>query len=433
MNVTAFARKKAEPMVRGLVPQIEQENVLTLLERSLVFLSPATIGPVLMKMPWPRTAWNLANLYLASYVAEPSRDALGIVGLSAEHLYVSVGYFHRVGRFEDFVVHEMAHTFHNCKRATAGLRETRRREWLLDIDYRKRETFAYACEVYSRILEIGGAAQARERHVTEIEEREMPPDELVDPSESGADPDPRTIVKNVDRMLRLDGSLGVSAIVGLVDPEASSLTFVNAGHPGPLAVGEDMVELIEQPRTLPLGMIGREEVQAYSLQLVPSQLLVFYTDGLIELDRDIEANERRLRDVVLEVYEAKSSHPTDEIRRKMTRLSRATTSPSSRLPCPPVREARSTCSCPPRPRAPGPCATPSAGSRWRPGSSRGACSRSKSRSARRSPTSWNTPTARRSATSGCAPIARLRKSRLKSSTSDTGAPSAARAEAMGST
>lgn len=131
------------------------------------------------------------------------------------------------------------------------------------------------------------------------------------------DPDPRTIVKNVDRMLRLDGSLGVSAIVGLVDPEASSLTFVNAGHPGPLAVGEDMVELIEQPRTLPLGMIGREEVQAYSLQLVPSQLLVFYTDGLIELDRDIEANERRLRDVVLEVYEAKSSHPTDEIRRKM--------------------------------------------------------------------------------------------------------------------
>ena len=45
MNITAFARKKAEPMVRGLLPQIEQENVLALLERSLVFLSPATIGP----------------------------------------------------------------------------------------------------------------------------------------------------------------------------------------------------------------------------------------------------------------------------------------------------------------------------------------------------------------------------------------------------
>jgi anti-sigma regulatory factor (Ser/Thr protein kinase) len=131
------------------------------------------------------------------------------------------------------------------------------------------------------------------------------------------DPDPRTIVKNVDRMLRLDGSLGVSAIVGVVDPESSSLTFVNAGHPGPLVISEDKVELIEQPRTLPLGMIEHEEVKACTLQLVPSQLLVFYTDGLIESDRNIEANERRLRDVAMQVYDAKSSRPTDEIRRKM--------------------------------------------------------------------------------------------------------------------
>ena len=62
MNVTAFARKKAEPMVRGLFPRVEQENVLALLERSLLFLSPAMISGVLMKMPWPRTAWNLASI-----------------------------------------------------------------------------------------------------------------------------------------------------------------------------------------------------------------------------------------------------------------------------------------------------------------------------------------------------------------------------------
>jgi hypothetical protein len=48
--------------------------------------------------------------------------------------------------------------FHNCKRRTIGLRETRIREWLLDIDFKKREVFAYTCEFYSRILE-----QARDR------------------------------------------------------------------------------------------------------------------------------------------------------------------------------------------------------------------------------------------------------------------------------
>lgn len=38
---------------------------------------------------------------------------------------------------------------------------TRRREWLLDIDFRKRETFAHACETYNRILELGDTPAAR--------------------------------------------------------------------------------------------------------------------------------------------------------------------------------------------------------------------------------------------------------------------------------
>src|SRR5262249_28068040 len=69
--------------------------------------------------------------------------------------YVSPEYFSRDDPFDDFIVHEAAHIFHNCKRATVGIRTTRRKEWLLDIDYRKRETFAYSCEAYARIIECG--------------------------------------------------------------------------------------------------------------------------------------------------------------------------------------------------------------------------------------------------------------------------------------
>jgi hypothetical protein len=36
-----------------------------------------------------------------------------------------------------------------------GLPYTRRREWPLELAFAKRETFAYACEAYSRILELG--------------------------------------------------------------------------------------------------------------------------------------------------------------------------------------------------------------------------------------------------------------------------------------
>jgi len=41
--------------------------VLDVLGRSVVFLTPATIGAVLEQMPWLGTAWDLANLYLASF------------------------------------------------------------------------------------------------------------------------------------------------------------------------------------------------------------------------------------------------------------------------------------------------------------------------------------------------------------------------------
>jgi hypothetical protein len=77
------------------------------------------------------------------------------------------------------MVHEAAHIFHNCKRETIELPTTRRREWL-EIDYAKRETFAYSCEAYSRILELGKTRSARSKLLSELAEGPMPPDEHVD-------------------------------------------------------------------------------------------------------------------------------------------------------------------------------------------------------------------------------------------------------------
>lgn len=81
-------------------------------------------------------------------------------------------------------VHEAAHVFHNTKRATAGLKQARRREWLLPIDFEKRETFAYACEAYSRILEKGKRPAERQAlHGRLVESEEVPPDDRIDPEE----------------------------------------------------------------------------------------------------------------------------------------------------------------------------------------------------------------------------------------------------------
>jgi hypothetical protein len=181
LDLPAFTRKKVAPMVRGLFRRSEQETVLAALERSIVFLTPDTIEHVLRDMAWPHTAWNLANTYLGSFSAKLlSPDAPRVVGLSEETTcYVSMEYFAGKHRFADFVVHELAHVFHNCKRGTIGLPETRTREWLLDIEFRKRETFAYACEAHSRVLELGSTAVQRRVLLAELAAGPMPCDEMV--------------------------------------------------------------------------------------------------------------------------------------------------------------------------------------------------------------------------------------------------------------
>ncbi len=107
------------------------------------------------------------------------------MGVSQETTcYVSPEYFGENDPFADFIVHEAAHIFHNCKRRTVGLPETRTKEWLLDIEYRKRETFAYACEAYSRVLERGRTAAQRRALAHEYgKTTERISDERVEPGE----------------------------------------------------------------------------------------------------------------------------------------------------------------------------------------------------------------------------------------------------------
>ena len=181
----AWARAKFTPMVRGLFPKCERKIILGMLECSVVFLTPTTIATVLEKTQWLRTAWDLANLYLASFDVMPlSREGQEIAGLSEETTcYVAADYFSITDPFLDYVVHEAAHIFHNCKRKTLGLPATRNREWLLEIDFSKRETFAYACETYNQIIERGETRSDRDRLLSELEDRPVIWDERVDITE----------------------------------------------------------------------------------------------------------------------------------------------------------------------------------------------------------------------------------------------------------
>jgi hypothetical protein len=184
-DTVALARAKVAPMVRGLFPRSEQDVVLATLEKSVVFVTSDNIEELLLAPGFDHTAWVIANLYLVSLDVDVlGEDAPSIVGMSQETTcYVSPAYFAEEDPFADFLVHEVAHIFHNCKRRTIGLKETRRKEWLLDIEFRKREEFAYSCEAYARILERAKTAAERRALAAEYGSAVRITADRVDPAE----------------------------------------------------------------------------------------------------------------------------------------------------------------------------------------------------------------------------------------------------------
>lgn len=182
-DVSTFARTKVEPMVRGLFPVVEQATVLSLLQRSVVFVTTGNIEALLRAESFLHGAWDLANLYLHGVGGKLlGPDAPELLGISqGTTCFVSPWYFAEEDPYADFIVHECAHTFHNCKRKTAGLPEKRSCEWLLPIAFRERETFAYSCEAYSRIVAAASTRAERLRLAEVYAERRRIPDDRADP------------------------------------------------------------------------------------------------------------------------------------------------------------------------------------------------------------------------------------------------------------
>jgi PAS domain S-box-containing protein len=118
---------------------------------------------------------------------------------------------------------------------------------------------------------------------------------------------PAAILGAVERVLRLSkGETMVTALVAFVDPRAHTLTFANAGHPPPLlATGEGTVEALRLDG-LPLGIFDDVEARTRTVALPDEAFLVFYTDGLIELERDVISGIAALRVAVERCYVART-------------------------------------------------------------------------------------------------------------------------------
>ncbi|HYZ14794.1 MAG TPA: ATP-binding SpoIIE family protein phosphatase, partial [Candidatus Acidoferrum sp.] len=100
-------------------------------------------------------------------------------------------------------------------------------------------------------------------------------------------PDPSAVVEAVDRIVRAMGpDRFVTAFVCVLDPVCGELTYANAGHP-PALLRRPNGELVELGSgDLPLGLRQRDTARRGAITVEPGSLIVAYTDGLTEFERD---------------------------------------------------------------------------------------------------------------------------------------------------
>jgi phosphoserine phosphatase RsbU/P len=98
-----------------------------------------------------------------------------------------------------------------------------------------------------------------------------------------------------------------TALIGEYDPEARSLTYINAGHNTPILRRTSGVIERLQAGGLPLGIQDDAAYETGSVTLQSGDNLVIFTDGLVEAvnERDEEYGEMRL----ISVLNGGASHP----------------------------------------------------------------------------------------------------------------------------
>ncbi len=132
------------------------------------------------------------------------------------------------------------------------------------------------------------------------------------------DPDPARALEIGDQMLRTEfREEFTTALIALIDPIHQTLSCASAGHPGPL-VWDGTGEVIDPfaERGLPLGLRKLGEVAKTSqlLCVKPGSFAAFFTDGLLEWNRNIAQAWSRLQHAIARQDVREALHPANAIR-----------------------------------------------------------------------------------------------------------------------
>ena len=107
-------------------------------------------------------------------------------------------------------------------------------------------------------------------------------------------PDPADVLRRVNRLLILQRSPLATALVAIFDPSAMQLRYALAGHPPPVFAFPGRPPSLARPGGLPLTVADNLRTETHVVNLPGDAVVLFYTDGFVEFERDIASAESRL-------------------------------------------------------------------------------------------------------------------------------------------
>jgi Stage II sporulation protein E (SpoIIE) len=117
---------------------------------------------------------------------------------------------------------------------------------------------------------------------------------------------------------RRDGGVIVTAIVAIFNRRLRTLTFANAGHPPPLVITPYRHEFLAQAiGDLPLGIFPTHRSSDYAVVLPLGSLIVLYTDGVTEHNRDVIRGECELVEACRAAYDCPQRNVASAIARRV--------------------------------------------------------------------------------------------------------------------
>ena len=125
---------------------------------------------------------------------------------------------------------------------------------------------------------------------------------------------PSVVLERANAFVNLRSDMAiVTAIFGIFDRDASSVTYAVAGHPPPILATRSGAAYTLPASGIPLGVAASLATVDWTFTLPPGSLFALYTDGLTEHSRDLALGEEQLKDAIRAQLFTPSGNPARHI------------------------------------------------------------------------------------------------------------------------